>query len=304
MDRIFVTGGSGFLGRALMRSLPTVKWTSYSRDEHKHRLVEARYGAATVAGDITDYERLKLAMTGHRYVIHAAASKYVDRGEVFPEEVARANVLGTLNVLQAAQATGVERVVIISTDKAVEPRNAYGLSKALCEYLAVRAAVPTVVARYGNVLGSTGSVVERWLATPESERLTITNPDMTRYWMTVGDAAKLVWLALTTAPAYTILVPKLRSATILDLAHACVGVPRIDIAGERLGEKVHETLLSEVEAEYAYWDRDGVIILRPPHALGYRERSAAASYPPAQHSDTAGRWPTSELAAAIREPLP
>lgn len=296
-----MTGGAGFLGRALLRDMPSHKWTVYSRDEHKLRVAEARYGAMTIAGDISDYERMRAGMRGHRYVIHAAASKYVDRGETHPDEVARTNVVGTLNVLNAAHAAGVERVVVISTDKAVEPVNAYGMSKALCEYLALRAPVPTVVARYGNVLHSTGSVVERWMSTPESESLTITNPDMTRYWMTVRQAGELVARALFDVDPYVILIPALRSATILDLAHACVGMPRISIAGERLGEKVHETLLSYRETEYAFWDSSD-FILQPPYSLAGKPLPLV--HPGEQRSDTADRWPTSELARAVREPLP
>lgn len=305
---VFVTGGAGFLGRALMRDADSgISFTCYSRDEHKLRDVEARYGARTIAGDVTDYERLKLAMAGHRYVVHAAATKYVDRGETHPFDVARTNVGGTVNVLTAAAAVGVSRVVIISTDKAVHPANAYGLSKALDEYLALRSSSEATVARYGNVLRSTGSVVERWLALPENEKLAVTNPDMTRFWMTCREAARLVWQALFDAPPYSVVIPVLKSSTILNLAHACVGVPRIEVVGERLGEKQHEELLSEEELPYASWEDGGPIILRPPHARGTpvsRHSGHGPGIPPAQRSDTAERWITSELAAAIRLPLP
>jgi UDP-N-acetylglucosamine 4,6-dehydratase len=309
MASVFMTGGAGFLGRALLKNYPGYQWTVYSRDEHKLRKVESRYDARTVAGDIGDYERLKLAMTGHQYVVHAAASKYVDRGETHPEEVAHANVLGTMNVLRAAEAVGVERVVTISTDKAVEPVNAYGLSKALTEYLSLRAQVPTVVARYGNVIGSTGSVIERWLASRE-QTIEVTNPSMTRFWMTVDEAARLVDDALIKADPWTILIPELRSASILELAVACVG-GRMEVVGERLGEKQHETLLSEREADRSEWSGEGYITLTPPYSLALpRWRKSGPSFyetiisVPAQHSDTAARWSDWALKAAIREPLP
>lgn len=299
---VFLTGGGGFLGRALMRDIGSLDWTAYSRDEHKLRIVESRYGARTISGDIGDYERLKLAMRGHDYVIHAAASKYVDRGETHPEEVAQTNVTGTLNVIRAAEAVGIKRMVVISTDKAVQPRNAYGLSKALCEYLALRSNVPTVVARYGNVLRSTGSVVERWMALPETTPLTVTNPDMTRFWMTVRAAATLVYDALWSATAYSILVPDLMSASILELARACAGEREIIVKGERLGEKVHETLLSEEERHYATPYTGDLALLVPPYSL--RSGAIGPAFRHAITSDTAKRWDLGDLAKAIREPLP
>jgi UDP-glucose 4-epimerase len=254
---------------------------------------------------VLDLDRLTTAMQGHDYVIHAAASKYVDRGEQDPESVVKTNILGTMNVLQAAERARVERVVFISTDKASGYlASAYGMSKALGERLALRATVPTVTVRYGNVLRSTGSVVDKWMSLPEGTSIEITNPDMTRFWMTVSEAAGLVSYALAFGNPGTIVVPLLRSASIMDLAHACVGARNVSrIIGDRGGERVHETLVSPSEVPYARWLTDRLVEIRPAHSshsMGPCEVSTVEE----MRSDTAPRWIAGELARAVREEIP
>lgn len=292
-----------------MREFPQHRWTAYSRDEHKLRLVEGRYGALTVAGDVADYDRLRAAMSGHEYVIHAAASKYVDRGEYDPESVVMTNVMGTLNVLRAAEAASVRAVAVISTDKASgHILSAYGLTKALTERLTLRAGVPAVAVRYGNVLRSTGSIVERWMGLPPGSEIEITNPDMTRFWMSVKQAAHFVHDSLFMGIYGSVLVQGLASASIMELAHACVGATNVKIVGERAGERVHETLLDETELPYAYWlpSEANTAAILPRHSSLWSADLSPRSIPVTEpiRSDTSDRWSPAHLARLVREELP
>ncbi|GAG09201.1 unnamed protein product, partial [marine sediment metagenome] len=199
MTKVLVTGGAGFLGRGILRRVERggLDWeiTVYSRDETKQDECRRRYPFARhVLGDVKDADRLRVAMMGHDVVIHAAAMKYIPEAEVNASECVSVNVGGTQAMMRAADAAAVHRVVGISTDKAVQPVNVYGCSKMAMERLFADTAQfeggpDFVCVRYGNVVGSTGSVIPLFRRQVEElGRVRITNPDMTRFWMSVDEA--------------------------------------------------------------------------------------------------------------------
>ncbi len=265
---IFMTGGAGFLGMAIMRHFRdeaiNVRFTIFSRDEAKHararrEFPEARY----VLGDVTDYDQVQLAMVGHDTVIHAAAMKYVPEGETNVLNCIAVNLDGSRNVGIAAIRNQIERVVAISTDKACEPANVYGITKRLMERVFQEMAQDTdttfVTVRYGNVIGSTGSVIPMFRQQAREGVITLTDSTMTRFWLTVDKAVELVLKGLNFEPLTfpdtgTIIVPKLAAARMIDLVDAIdeiegtAATSHIDIIGQRPGEKTHEMLLSESEA--------------------------------------------------------
>lgn len=257
--RVLITGGSGYLGRGIMRYWPNNAFTVLSRDEFKQDLAKQKQpkGSQTrwVLGDVLDYDRLYYAMRANdiELVIHAAAIKYIPEAEKNVDEAVRVNVDGSRNVIKAAIATNVKRVVGISTDKAVQPVNVYGMTKALMERLFIEANLygDTVftLTRYGNVVGSTGSVIplfQRQAAAMGA--ITITDPKMTRYWQSVEESVELIKLAAT-AQAGDIIVPDGRAMDLQQLA-ATIGGPAclVDVIGARPGEKQHETLIGKHEA--------------------------------------------------------
>lgn len=259
--RVLLTGGAGYLGRAIMRQARINGWpcqfTVYSRDELKQAQCKRKYkDAKYVMGDVRETERLALVMVGHDTVIHTAALKYVPEGEHNVSECISVNVNGTQSVLTAARLAGVKRVVVISTDKAVAPTNVYGMTKALCERLVgetvdYESGTIVTAVRYGNVIGSTGSVV------PEFERqarecgvVNVTDPEMTRFWMTADDAIELILTALQREPG-EIVIGNPMSMALGDLVSAVVPRAKVNIVGLRPGEKMHETLLTEAESMFA-----------------------------------------------------
>lgn len=277
---VFITGGAGFIARAIYRRAGAESWpwefTCYSRSDEKHRALNERYPeVGIVRGDITtpDIQHLAAAMRGHDIVIHAAATKYVDRSEMAALDTIRINILGSMNVMEAAFLAGVQHVVGISTDKAAAPVNIYGATKmamerAFQDYASLTGSPQISLVRYGNVIGSTGSVIplfKRQLA--QDGRVTITNPDMTRFWMSADEAIDIILHALDDAQQGGIALPSdLRSMRIIDVAHAAIGMANVDsivTVGERPGEKQHETLLLETEGPRAIWHHDWVE-LRPP----------------------------------------
>ncbi len=245
MTTALVTGLTGTFGRALLER--DLDWTirAYSRDEHKQHELAALYpDVRWLLGDVRDKERLERAMEGVDVVIHAAALKHVPAGEANPDEFVKTNVLGSLNVVEACHAAGVEKAVLLSSDKAVHPVNLYGASKLCAErlFLAANVLPPTrfSVVRYGNVKGSRGSVL-----TLESPR--ITHPDATRFWMEPSEAVDLVLLALAEMQGGEVFVPKIFPGRVADL---------IDDSGPasglRPGEKLHETLIAPEEVSRTY----------------------------------------------------
>lgn len=273
--RVFVTGGAGFIARALYRRAEREGWpwqfTCYSRSDEKHRALQRLYpDVGIVRGDITtpDIEHLAAAMRGHDIVIHAAATKYVDRSEFAALDTIRVNTMGSMNVMEAAFLADVEAVIGISTDKAVAPVNIYGASKMAMErvfqdYAFLTGAPHIALVRYGNVIGSTGSVIplfKHQLA--ELGSVTITNPDMTRFWMAADEAVDTIMHALHDVAQGSIALPaNPRAMRIIDVAHAAVGMNNVDkivTVGTRPGEKEHEALIHEAESLRALvHDEDG-----------------------------------------------
>jgi UDP-glucose 4-epimerase len=263
---LLITGGTGSFGNAVLRRFlhsGIAEIRIFSRDEKKQDDMRKRYGSAKVKfyiGDVRDQRSVAQAMRGVDYVFHAAALKQVPSCEFYPMQAVHTNVLGTENVLEAAIAAGVNRVVVLSTDKAVYPINAMGISKAMMEKVMVATSrnlegTGTVICgtRYGNVMASRGSViplfVEQVLA---GAPITITDPSMTRFMMTLADAVDLVLYAFQHGGNGDIFVQKAPAATIDTLARAVTGLlgkhhHSVNVIGTRHGEKLYEVLLGREE---------------------------------------------------------
>lgn len=263
---LLITGGVGsfgnaVLGRLLASGLNEVR--IFSRDEKKQDDMRKRYANPKIKfyiGDVRDMRSIAVAMRGVDYVFHAAALKQVPSCEFHPMEALRTNVLGTENVLEAAIAAGVQRVVCLSTDKAVYPINAMGISKALMEKVMVATSrnlelTKTVICgtRYGNVMASRGSVIPLFVEQVQAGKpVTVTDPEMTRFMMTLEEAVDLVLYAFEYGCNGDIFVQKAPAATIGVLLEALLDLlnkknHRINIIGTRHGEKLYETLLSREE---------------------------------------------------------
>ena len=275
--RLLVTGGSGAFGSAFVRTAltwPGVERVAvYSRDEHKQQALQASLGQDPqdrlrfFLGDVRDQPRLEQALHGITHVVHAAALKCVPWLEYNPGEGLKTNALGAMNLVDAAIKTGVQAVVALSTDKAVAPVNLYGATKLAAEkfFLAANALgggrCRFTVVRYGNVTGSTGSVVPAWRATAkDGDSMPLTDDRMTRFWMTLPESVELVRKALYEARGGEVLVPKLPSYRVRDLGEAVWKEQQPDsgwaakfkATGIRPGEKLHESMISEDEAPWAY----------------------------------------------------
>lgn len=244
--KILITGGTGSFGTAFVKRYHDKhELTVFSRDENKQHEMRLKYPDVTyLIGDIRDRQRISEALRGIDCVFHAAALKQVPSCEFFPLEAVKTNILGTDHVLDAARACGVERVVCLSTDKAVYPINAMGVSKAMMERLATSKGA--VVTRYGNVMRSRGSIIPIWEdAAQQGDPLTLTNPDMTRFLMSLDDSIDLVMYAMENGNPGDVLVKKSPACTMLDLAKAVGGERKV--IGIRHGEKMHESLVSAEE---------------------------------------------------------
>lgn len=277
MDNVLITGGTGFLGRGLARTLLENKDVGriciYSRGEHTQAAMRTELPDPDVKlrwfiGDVRDKARLTRAMEGVNLVIHAAALKRVEVGEYNPGEMVRTNVMGAMNVIEAAHDAGVEKVVAISTDKACAPLNAYGATKLVVEKLMVaannqRGANGPIFAacRYGNVAGSTGSVIPTWrriiayqktqIAYGEAPRVPVTDPACTRFWMTLEEACALILWTADNMIGGELVVPTLPAYRLADLAQA-MGV-KMRIIGMGSGEKLFEMMISPEESPDFRW---------------------------------------------------
>lgn len=271
---VLITGGTGSFGRRVAAHLLTQgprEVRIFSRDEKKQwEMARALPDLRYAVGDVRDPARVAEVMRGVTHVFHAAALKQVPSCEAFPLEALKTNTLGTVEVCRAAIAAGVRVVVALSTDKAVKPINAMGLSKALMERLVIaqnadpRVATVFACVRYGNVMGTRGSVIplfrEQILA---GRPLTLTVPDMTRFLLTLDQAVELVLQALVGARGGEVFVRKAPAATVLELARAVARryAPRgeghgIEVLGTRPGEKLHEVLVNEYELPRSTDDAD------------------------------------------------
>ena len=267
---LMITGGTGSFGQTVLkRFLDTdVKEIRiFSRDEKKQedmRIALNHPKLRFYIGDVRDEASLRQAMKGVNYVFHAAALKQVPSCEFYPMEALRTNVMGTENVLNAATGAGVERVVVLSTDKAVYPINAMGISKAMAEKVMVAKArlqqpgeTVFCATRYGNVMASRGSVIPLFVSQlKEGRPLTVTDPNMTRFLMSLEDSVDLVLYAFTHGQQGDIFVQKAPASTVGDLAQALkelFGLPekQTQVIGTRHGEKLYESLISREEMAHA-----------------------------------------------------
>lgn len=266
---LMITGGTGSFGKTVLnRFLNTAvrEIRIFSRDEKKQedlRIALNNQKLKFYIGDVRDYDSVAQAMKGVDYVFHAAALKQVPSCEFYPMEAVRTNVLGTDNVLQAANANGVRRVVVLSTDKAVYPINAMGISKAMAEKVMVakarmQQAGETVfcATRYGNVMASRGSVIPLFVSQLKlGKPLTVTDPNMTRFLMSLENSVDLVLYAFTHGQQGDIFVQKAPASTVGDLALALKDIFGSDVEtrviGTRHGEKLYESLISREEMAHA-----------------------------------------------------
>jgi len=282
---VLVTGGTGSFGKKFTKILLEEKQPRkiiiFSRDELKqHEMRMAGFDDPRLRyfiGDVRDQERLVRAMHGVDIVVHAAALKQVPACEYNPMEAIKTNIMGTSNVVEAALDAGVEKVLALSTDKAVNPVNLYGATKLAAEKLVIQSnayaagtATRYSCVRYGNVVGSRGSVVPLFLKQRASGKITITDDRMTRFWLSLEQGVHFVIDCIEQMEGGEVFVPKIPSTTIIDLAKAIAPEAEIEIIGIRPGEKLHEVLISEDEARNTV-ERESMFIVKPPETLWKRD---------------------------------
>ena len=262
---LMITGGTGSFGSTVLKrflSTSVREIRIFSRDEKKQEDMRITFNNPKLKfyiGDVRDYDSISQAMKGVDYVFHAAALKQVPSCEFYPMEAVRTNVIGTENVMNAATAHSVKRVVVLSTDKAVYPINSMGISKAMAEKLMVAKARTQLedetvlcATRYGNVMASRGSVIPLFISQlKEGKPLTVTDPNMTRFLMSLEDSVDLVLYAFEHGKQGDIFVQKAPASTVADLAQAIKELLKKDepvrIIGTRHGEKLYESLISREE---------------------------------------------------------
>lgn len=260
---VLITGGTGSFGKkfisVMLKEYHPAKLIVYSRDELKqHEMRTSGYDDASLRyfiGDIRDQARLLRALNGVDIVVHAAALKQVPACEYNPMEAIKTNILGSSNVIDAALDAGVEKVMALSTDKAVNPVNLYGATKLAAEKLFVQSnayaagsATRFSCVRYGNVVGSRGSVVPLFIKQRETGHVTITDDRMTRFWISLDQGVHFVIQCIERMYGGEVFVPKIPSMKMVDLARAIAPDAVVDVIGIRPGEKLHEVLINEDEA--------------------------------------------------------
>ena len=270
---ILVTGGSGSFGRYFVERILAMnpkKVVVFSRDELKQFEMSKQYPDVNfLVGDIRDKDRLYRAFVGVDLVVHAAALKQIPSCEYNPFEAIKTNVLGAQNIIEAAIDRGVEKVVALSTDKAANPINLYGATKLCSDKLFVAGNAYSggkgtrfAVVRYGNVMNSRGSVIPYFKSLRKTGRIPITDIRMTRFWITLEQAADLVLTAFGTMHGGEIYVPKIPSMKVTDLAEAVAPDCELDIVGIRPGEKLHELMIPEDDARHTL-DMGDYYIIQP-----------------------------------------
>ena len=276
---VLITGGTGSLGKALCRRILSQgnrprRLIVFSRDEQKQfqmaqEFPDSKYPMRYFIGDVRDYDRLNRAFTGVDYVIHAAAMKHVHIAEYNPDECVKTNVGGAENVIRAALERGVERVVALSTDKACAPINLYGATKLTSDKLFIaanniRGAGPTrfSVVRYGNVMGSNGSVIPFFIKKAKEGKLPITDTSMTRFNISLDGGVDMVMHAMENAWGGELFVPKIPSYRIMDVAEAIGPNCEKPVVGIRPGEKIHEEMITASDS-YNTWDLGKYYVILP-----------------------------------------
>ena len=280
---ILVTGGTGSFGKKfieiMLKEFNPGKLIVFSRDEQKqHEMRQSGFQDDRLRyfiGDVRDYERLRRAFDGVDYVVHAAAMKQVPACEYNPMEAVKTNILGSSNVIDAALDTKVEKVIALSTDKAVNPINLYGATKLAAEKLFVQSNAYAggkktrfSCVRYGNVVGSRGSVVPLFIRQREQGGVTVTDERMTRFWISLEQGVRFVIRCLSEMYGGEVFVPKIPSMTVADLAKAMAPEAKINYIGIRPGEKLHEVLISEDEARTVV-ELDDMYVVQPAEAYWF-----------------------------------
>src|SRR5512137_3011370 len=305
---VLITGGTGSFGKKCTEILLTEKQPKkiiiFSRDELKqHEMQVMGFNQPNLRyfiGDVRDRERLHRAMHGVDIVIHAAALKQVPACEYNPMEAVKTNIIGTSNVLEAAFDAGVQKVLALSTDKAVSPANLYGGTKLVAEKLVIQSnnyaagsATRYSCVRYGNVVGSRGSVVPLFIKMRASGKITITDERMTRFWLSLEQGVHFVITCIEQMEGGEVFVPKIPSTKVIDLARAIAPEAEIEIIGIRPGEKLHEDLLSEDEARHSV-ELERMYVIQPAEAIwfGYSWKDKGKPLPEgfSYTSDSNAEW--------------
>ncbi len=280
---ILVTGGTGSFGKKfveiMLEEYHPSKLIVFSRDELKqHEMRVNGFDHPSMRyfiGDVRDVDRLRRAMHGVDIVVHAAALKQVPACEYNPMEAVKTNILGSSNVVDAALDAGVQKVLALSTDKAVNPVNLYGATKLAAEKLFVQSnayagglATRFSCVRYGNVVGSRGSVVPIFLQQRSNGRLTVTDQRMTRFWLTLEQGVRFVIRRIEQMRGGEVFVPKIPSMNLADLAKAIAPEAQLEFVGIRPGEKLHEVLISEDEARGTV-ELEDMFVVQPSGVLWF-----------------------------------
>lgn len=275
---ILITGGTGSFGKDfakyILQNFKPKKVIIFSRDEFKQFHMQKEFNDPRLRffiGDVRDFSRLERAFDGVDIVIHAAALKHVPILEYNPFEAVKTNILGSQNVIEAAINRKVKKVLLISTDKAVHPVNLYGSTKLCAEKLFVSGNSYSKdtnfsAVRYGNVIGSRGSVIETLKKNPNANKVHITDMNMTRFWIDLKQALELVLYALEHMEGGEVFVPKIPSMRLVDLFDAIAPKAKKEVVGVRSGEKIHEILLTGEEARNAV-ELDKYFIILPEYAV-------------------------------------
>lgn len=274
---VLITGGTGSFGKAFVKRVladnEIKKLVVFSRDELKQFEMAEKINSPKLRyflGDVRDYQRLLQATDGVDVIVHAAAMKQIPAAEYNPMEAIKTNVIGAENIVNAAIQNGISKVVALSTDKAANPANLYGATKLCSDKLMVAGNILAgsrgtkfACVRYGNVLGSRGSVIPFFLDRAKEGSLPITDKRMTRFWLTIEQGVQFVLDSLERMHGGEIFVPKIPSFKVTDVARVvCPGIP-IHVIGIRPGEKLHEIMITEDDSNYTYEFDDYFAILSP-----------------------------------------
>jgi UDP-N-acetylglucosamine 4,6-dehydratase/5-epimerase len=318
-ESILVTGGTGSFGKKfveiMLRDYQPQRLVVFSRDELKqHEMRTSGFDHPSMRyfiGDVRDVERLKRALSGVTVVVHAAALKQVPACEYNPFEAIQTNIMGGRNVIDASIDQGVRRILALSTDKAVNPINLYGATKLCAEKMFVQANAYAgtrdtrfACARYGNVVGSRGSVIPVFLEQRKTGKIAITDPRMTRFWITLDRGVKFVIRCLEEMHGGEIFVPKIPSMRMIDLAETIAPGCEIEVIGIRPGEKLHEVLVSEDEARNTV-EVECMYVIQPAHPWWSRENWVNGRVLPEGFryaSDTNSSWLTNDQLQELISP--
>ena len=318
---VLVTGGTGSFGRKfveiMLREFNPAKIIIFSRDELKqHEMRISGFDHPNIRyfiGDVRDLDRLRRAMQGVDTVVHAAALKQVPACEYNPMEAIKTNVLGSSNVIEAALDVGVNKVLALSTDKAVNPINLYGATKLAAEKLFVQSnayaggtATRYSCVRYGNVAGSRGSVIPVFLKQKHNKKLTITDERMTRFWITLDQGIGFVIRCIEQMQGGEVFVPKIPSMKIVDIARVIAPEAELEAIGIRPGEKLHEVLIHQDEAR-ATIELEDMFVVQPSEALwfGHAWQDKGKPLPEGYRyaSDSNSEWLTLDQIKEIVTPI-